>query len=1144
MSRANERTFQGILNVVINRVIAEQPELKFSSFHVEENIGTKNDSKFADGLLKGANDTTILFELKNASWDATDIELVTHSAQKATLNGYEYFVTGTPRTLALFKTFEAGKTLAERKVKIFPLVPVRDDQDVTRPDFEKRLYTLVTDFLKELSAILFGKKTIIWDSFDKLFVYKLASFITESAERMTEGMYHIIQSDTSLKQRLESYIENQDIFKINTTFDLEDVRHICFLANYLLYLKIIFYTYLQRDVPALGLRPLKIPDDARLLTPTLRIYFDDVLKHDYEKIFEPSVMDEFQYPNAYIETLNKHVQEIHHLNFSDLNVDVMGAIYNTLIDNQEQHDRGQHFTNPFEVDIVNAFCIRADTEKMIDTGCGAGTFLVRAYFFLKHFHPELTHQQLLTRLWGVEIAPFPAFLATMNLALLDVANLDNYPAIIQKDFVQVEKNKPVTIINPTPLTELAEVTGKKQTLSMPVFDACIGNPPYIRQELIKNKDLWLKRILTEFDDIKEKDIDGKSDLYLYFLIHTASLLKEGGRLGYVISASWLDVQFGTVLQKFLLDHFKIIAVIDQQKVRSFETASVNTIILIAEKCTDKTQRQQNDVAFVRIRAEYEQFIGAIDQPERIPQVQAFAQLIEQPAENLPDYLQIQRINQKVLEQRSLTDGGTYTNGNWGATFLRAPEIYFKILQKAKDFLIPLHKIADVRYGIKSGNNDFFYVEDLTEKALNMSRENYELQFGVSRMGKGGINWEKYGWYYSDLTKTPYIMEREFFVPLYKTQSEAENLSVKPDKLKFSVLMCSEPKEHLENTRLIKYISDAEAKGIHSAPTLKSRAIWYNLKPSAFIGDFIFPSKIGEYYRLADNRTAKVLCDKVNYAIKVKPAYDKDLLFAVLNSTLFRFLIDLFARQMVVKVSDVDVYVVNNTLIPQPEVLAPYATELKKAMETLGKREQMSIFEETLQADRKALDVLIFKALGLDESDLETLYTEARNYVKERASKSDSLSTTKTRKKADEATVLRVIRAKFNDTVRGYAVLTQKQAVRAVYIPEGKIKIPKKLLEQGSGGLFEAIEAHFPESGKKIVFDSIEQLRLFEYIYTTLGFQIGTLELPTNQLACMEVLKALKHDLNENKELITATLKSLSAKVSFKTVYKTLILGAD
>jgi tRNA1(Val) A37 N6-methylase TrmN6 len=376
---------------------------------------------------------------------------------------------------------------------------------------------------------------------------------------------------------------------------------------------------------------------------------------------------------------------------------------------------------------------------VIDTGCGAGTFLVRAYFFLKHFHPELTHQQLLNRLWGVEIAPFPAFLATMNLALLDVANLDNYPAIIQKDFVQVEGNKPVTIVNPYPLAELAEIRDKRQTLPMPMFDACIGNPPYIRQELINNKELWLQRIVSEFEDLKENEINRQSDLYLYFLIHTVSLLKEGGRLGYVISASWLDVQFGTVLQKFLLDHFKIIAIIDQQKVRSFETASVNTIILIAEKCADKALRQQNNVAFVRIRAEYEQFMASIDRPERIFQVQAFAQLVEQPTETLPDYLQIRRINQLDLEQLSLTDGGTYTNGNWGATFLRAPEIYFQILQKTKGKFIPLKEIADLRYGIKTGNNDFFYMEDWTEKALHMSREDYELHFGVPRMGKNALD---------------------------------------------------------------------------------------------------------------------------------------------------------------------------------------------------------------------------------------------------------------------------------------------------------------------------------------------------------------------------------------------------------------------
>ena len=56
----------------------------------------------------------------------------------------------------------------------------------------------------------------------------------------------------------------------------------------------------------------------------------------------------------------------------------------------------------------------------------------------------------------------------------------------------------------------------------------------------------------------------------------------------------------------------------------------------------------------------------------------------------------------------------YIGSKWGK-YIRAPKIFFKILEKGKDKLVPLKQIADVRFGIKTGANEFFYVEDVTER---------------------------------------------------------------------------------------------------------------------------------------------------------------------------------------------------------------------------------------------------------------------------------------------------------------------------------------------------------------------------------------------------------------------------------------------
>ena len=497
---------------------------------------------------------------------------------KAFDRGYEYFVTGTPRQLVIFKTFEPNTTIFERKLKVYYLSNVRNNDEAVTDNYIKLITPSLTQFLIELSDIIHGVKEIQWDTIDKQFVNKLSAYILEASAEMFAVMHKNIHSDPSLKKALKDYLLVQDIFNVSLNFDEEDIYKICQLANYLLYLKIIFYSYLQSEVPKLKLKKLEIPEDKKLLNKTLRERFDDVLKHDFEMIFQESVLDKFEYPDKYIPALKQNVNQIRHLKFKELNVDIIGAIYNKLIDNQEQHNRGQHFTSPNEVDIVNAFCINEDTKIILDSGCGAGTFLVRAYKFLKFIHPELKHAELLEKLWGIEIAPFPVFLSTMNLSLLDIKEIDNYPVVIQKDFSQVKSNSSQFLIfhNHNKTFNVKKLDGKISEVKIPIFDACVGNPPYIRQEHIEDKTAWniLAKIEFGIDRINQQ-----SDLYVYYLMHTAAFLNEGGRLGYVISSSWLDTGFGAGLQKFMLDHFKIIAVIDNQKVRSFETASINTVIL-------------------------------------------------------------------------------------------------------------------------------------------------------------------------------------------------------------------------------------------------------------------------------------------------------------------------------------------------------------------------------------------------------------------------------------------------------------------------------------------------------------------------------------------------------------------------------------
>ena len=183
---ANERTFQGELYRIINNILAINPEISFSKITQEENVGTKGQARFADGKLYSNENARkiVSFELKNSKWDATDDVLVTDAATKAMNNGYEYFVTATPRQIALYRTFEAGIPLQERKLKVYQLSNVRQDNDVLSSFYEKEVTPKLRVFLTDLSALVHGAKEIHWDSIDRLFVNKLSAYILEASAEM------------------------------------------------------------------------------------------------------------------------------------------------------------------------------------------------------------------------------------------------------------------------------------------------------------------------------------------------------------------------------------------------------------------------------------------------------------------------------------------------------------------------------------------------------------------------------------------------------------------------------------------------------------------------------------------------------------------------------------------------------------------------------------------------------------------------------------------------------------------------------------------------------------------------------------------------------------------------------------------------
>ena len=334
------------------------------------------------------------------------------------------------------------------------------------------------------------------------------------------------------------------------------------------------------------------------------------------------------------------LENLRPFNFREIRTDILGSIFKRLIEPEERHKFGQHYTNEDLVDVVNAFCIRKAEDKVLDPACGFGSFLVRAYHRKAHLDPSRSHQERIAEVFGSDISLFAAHLSTLNLAARDINDEDNYPRIARRNFFEVRGDKP--------FCQLPQgLRGEKELapVYVPRLNAVVGNPPYVRQELIpRRNDRPKPKVMQAKEDLLELcaklwpnlKLSGRSDLHCYFWPAAAYLLADSGWFGFLVSSSWLDVEYGFALQSWVLTNFKIHAILESNAEPWFEDARVKTCAVILQRCDDAAERDAQLVKFVRLNVPLAEILGERkDENARQEASEKFRDIILRCKENKP-----------------------------------------------------------------------------------------------------------------------------------------------------------------------------------------------------------------------------------------------------------------------------------------------------------------------------------------------------------------------------------------------------------------------------------------------------------------------------------------------------------------------------
>lgn len=221
------------------------------------------------------------------------------------------------------------------------------------------------------------------------------------------------------------------------------------------------------------------------------------------------------------------------------------------------------------------------------------------------------------------------------------------------------------------------------------FDVVIGNPPYVRQELLTAyKEHW-KSTFTAYD--------GVADLYVYFFELGLNVLKPGGRLGFVVTNKWLKSGYAGPLRELLAGKTEVETVIDFGHAPIFPDADAFPSIVTMRKAPPAADRSVSVTRFPR------EELGTMTVPEY---VNAHAQPVPQ---------------------------ARFGREAWSLEGDRVERLMGKLRERG----VPLAEYAGCKplYGIKTGFNEAFLIDEATRGRL--VREDASCSAVLQRFVGGG-----------------------------------------------------------------------------------------------------------------------------------------------------------------------------------------------------------------------------------------------------------------------------------------------------------------------------------------------------------------------------------------------------------------------
>jgi len=216
--------------------------------------------------------------------------------------------------------------------------------------------------------------------------------------------------------------------------------------------------------------------------------------------------------------------------------------------------------------------------RLLDPACGSGAFLIQAFDQLHAAYQasndrleelrghrtlfDLDKRILENNLYGVDL----------NEEAIEICRLSLWIKTAERGKVLTSLDHTIRVGNSIVADPAIHPKAFDWQAAFPEvfaqrgFDVVVANPPYIRSE-------WLTPYKPHFEAVF-RTYDGTADIFTYFFERGLQVLREGGRLAFITSGSWVRANFAAPLRRMIATDTAVESMIDFGEFQPFQDAEM------------------------------------------------------------------------------------------------------------------------------------------------------------------------------------------------------------------------------------------------------------------------------------------------------------------------------------------------------------------------------------------------------------------------------------------------------------------------------------------------------------------------------------------------------------------------------------------